>query len=123
NRLAQNGFAVQFLRYEPDAATLHARLCQLGGGEGLRAVCIIGACDAAVIKKCFAVPVVLCGACIPAEFPSVVWDLQAAARESVAYLIDLGHRNIAMLCGPGTTQNEFALLAEGYESAHQMADV
>jgi DNA-binding LacI/PurR family transcriptional regulator len=116
--LAKNGFSVQILGVGEDPREDQARLQQLLRQGHIEGICAIGPCfepyRALIADKCL---VVTSCTFSPLKSPWVGQDIRTVSRECVKYLLDRGHRQIAMVCGAAIDQSAFGLFAEGYRQA------
>jgi DNA-binding LacI/PurR family transcriptional regulator len=121
--LAQRSFAVQILTIGQNPREDRQRLRALLSQSELRGVLSIGAClepygdllaDTRVVTSC---------SFYPTQFPWVGDDVSLACRQSVEYLLDNGHRRIAMICGSWVDGEAFAAFARGFVEAMSGAQV
>jgi DNA-binding LacI/PurR family transcriptional regulator len=116
--LAKKGFSVQILGVGENPADDQARLQRLLQQGHIEGICAIGTCfepyRSLVTDKLL---VVSSCSFSPLAAPWVGPDIRAVSRECVKYLIDRGHRQIAMVCGSGIDQAAFGIFAAGYRDA------
>jgi GntR family transcriptional regulator, arabinose operon transcriptional repressor len=118
---AAHGFSVQILGLGEDVEKDRMRLQSLLSRGELEGLLTIGHCldphrdllsDIPLVTSCtFAVD----------RLPWVGNDVRLAAFELTRHLIEHGHENIAMICGPWMDREGFSLFAEGYRDAFAAA--
>jgi DNA-binding LacI/PurR family transcriptional regulator len=122
--LAKRGFSVQILGVGENPTEDQGRLARLLDQGHIDGICAIGPCfepyRPIVTNK---IPVVSSCSFSPLTLPWVGQDVRAVSRECVKYLIDRGHRQIAMVCGSTIDQAAFAIFANGYREAFAEADL
>jgi DNA-binding LacI/PurR family transcriptional regulator len=122
--LAKRGFSVQILGVGENPTEDQARLSRLLDQGHIDGICAIGPCfepyRAVVGQK---IAVVSSCSFSPLTLPWVGQDVRAVSRECVKYLIDRGHRQIAMVCGSTIDQAAFAVFANGYREAFAEANL
>lgn len=119
--LARQGFTVQILGLGADERTDRVRLEQLASRQDLEGICTIGPCLEPYRDLVGRVPIVY-SCCFYAEnVPLVRQDVREVTRESVQYLVERGHRNIALLCGSWVDQKAFAIFVDGYREVFKAA--
>jgi GntR family transcriptional regulator, arabinose operon transcriptional repressor len=122
--LAKKGFSVQILgvgENPPDDRARLQRLLQQGHIDG---ICAIGTCFEAY-RSLVSDKFLVVSSCSfsPLAAPWVGQDIRAVSRECVKYLVDRGHRQIAMVCGSTIDQAAFAIFASGYRDAFAEASL
>jgi len=122
--LAKKGFSVQILGVGENPPDDQARLQRLLEQGHIDGICAIGTCfepyRSMVMDKFL---VVSSCSFSPLTAPWVGQDIRAVSRECVKYLIDRGHRQIAMVCGSTIDQAAFAIFAAGYREAFAEASL
>jgi GntR family transcriptional regulator, arabinose operon transcriptional repressor len=122
--LANKGFSVQILGVGENPSDDQARLKRLLDQGHIDGICAIGPCfepyRALAGDK---IPVISSCSFSPLKSPWVGQDIRAVSRECVKYLIDRGHRQIAMVCGSSIDQAAFAIFANGYREAFAAAQL
>lgn len=122
--LAKQGFAVQILGVGESANEDEARLRRLLHHGRIDGICAIGTCFEPY-RRLVPDGFVVAGSCTFSPLPSpwVGQDVRAVSRESVKYLLDRGHRDIAMVCSAGIDQQAFGVFAAGYRDAFAEASL
>jgi LacI family transcriptional regulator len=115
--LANAGFAVQMLGVGENEADDRARLRRFIQQDNFEGICAIDACIEPYRHMLSDVLVVSSCSFYPLASPWVGQDVRAVARECVQYLLDRGHREIAMICSAAIDQKAFGVFAEGYREA------
>jgi len=116
--LAKQGFAVQILGVGENFHEDQTRLRRLLHQGRINGICAIGNCFEpyrSLVPEGFLVA----SSCTfsPLVSPWVGQDVRAVSRESVKYLLERGHRHIAMVCSAGIDQEAFGVFAAGYREA------
>jgi len=119
NRLSHLGFTVQIVSVGKDLAADRQRLHQLSHMVDLDGICTIGACLRNYYALLPSIPIVESCTFYPSMLPSVATDVREVARASVAYLLQHGHRRIAVLGGPWLDAQAFGLIATGTRDAYE----
>ena len=122
--LAKKGFSVQILGVGENPPDDQARLQRLLEQGHIDGICAIGNCfepyRPMVMDK---ILVVSSCSFSPLKAPWVGQDIRAVSRGCVKYLIDHGHRQIAMVCGSTIDQAAFGIFAAGYREAFAEASL
>ncbi len=121
--LSREGFAVQFLSVGGDADEDRARLRRLVNQGRINGICTIGDCFEPFRGLVPNIPIVSSCSFNPLPAPWVGADVQAAAYASVKYLLDRGHREIAMVCRQAVDSKAFSTFVAGYREAFASASV
>ena len=116
--LAKQSFSVQILGVGENPQEDQTRLRRLLTHGRIGGIGAIGACfepyrqlvpdNFLVVTSCTFSPM---------KPPWVGQDVKAVSRESVKYLLDRGHREIAMVCSAGIDQEAIGIFAAGYRDA------
>lgn len=115
--LADHGFIVQILGLGQDRRSDSARLNHLVTGQDLKGMIAIGPCLEPYRDALGGLPTVFTGYFYSTLRPHVGDDVREVCRESISHLIEQGHRDIAVLCGPRLDPHGFGLFVEGYRKA------
>jgi DNA-binding LacI/PurR family transcriptional regulator len=119
--LARQGFTVQMLTVgenpEEDEGNLD-RLLQQGQIAG---ICAIGSCFEPYRRLVPNIPSVASCTFVPLASPWVGQDIRGVSFDLVRYLVDRGHRDIALVCSAAIDQSAFAVFAKGYREAFAAA--
>ena len=122
--LAQRGFTVQLTTLVRNVSEDRARLTQvIENAHDLRGAIVLGRSFEPYHDLFADVTVVTMATFRPTVLPWVGVDVPRACRESVAHLIEHGHRRVAMVCGPGIDQDALAGFLQGYREAHDQAGI
>jgi DNA-binding LacI/PurR family transcriptional regulator len=119
--LTKEGFTVQILSVGRDPAADRSRLLGLKSRGNLEGILTIDGCLEPYTDLTAGVPVVASCSFHSNIRPWVGQDTQVACRELIKHLIERGHRDIAMVCGPWIDGQAFGLFARGYQEAFAQA--
>jgi LacI family transcriptional regulator len=114
---AAHGFSVQILGLGEDVDKDRLRLQSLMNRGELEGVISIGHCFDAYRDLLGDVPLATSCTFTVDQLPWVGNDVRLASFELTKHLVDRGHENIAMICGPWMDRDGFSLFAEGYRDA------
>jgi DNA-binding LacI/PurR family transcriptional regulator len=115
--LAQENFTVQILSVGQDTSVDRSRLMSLKRHGGLEGILTIGPCLEPYADILSGEPVVASCSFHSNITPWVGQDAHVACRDLIKHLIQEGHRDIAMMCGPWVDGQAFGLFARGYQEA------
>lgn len=115
--LGQRGFAVQILSVGQNPRDDRQRLRTLLAQADLKGVLSLGSCTEPYADLLAETRVVTSCSFYPNLFPWVGDDVSLACRTSVEYLLEKGHRRIAMICGSWIDGRAFAAFARGFVEA------
>jgi len=115
--LARDGFSVQILGCGENEEEDRARIARLGQQDHLEGICVIGSCLENHRHLLPQVPVVTSCTFYPLAAPWVGQDVKQASRDAVKYLLDRGHRDVALVCSPAIDQKAFGVFVGGYKAA------
>jgi DNA-binding LacI/PurR family transcriptional regulator len=119
--LANEGFAMQIASLGQDTAKDRSRLLAYVRNDSVSGVLTIGPCLEPYREIFTDIPVVTSCTFCATSTPWVGEDVGVVCRESVAYLLENGHIDIAMVCGPWIDGAGFAAFAKGYQEAFSTA--
>jgi LacI family transcriptional regulator len=119
--LGREGFSVQIMGVGEDIGSDRARLSRLVQQEDLQGICAIGSCLEPYRPLLPEVPTVTSCTFYPLPGPWAGQDVCEASREALKYLLDLGHRDVALVCSGAIDQRAFAVFVEGYKAAYRQA--
>lgn len=118
NAVKAHGYHVTFNPVGPDPAQFKAAIrgaeARMVGGMLLLPIDVHFDDETELFELCGAVPFVQLIAMPGSKVPSVVVDQVAGAQMAVQHLIDLGHTQIAHVCGPATHVDAITR-AEGWQ--------
>lgn len=117
--LTDRGFTVRVMGLGSDPKQDYARLKQALSDEDLEGICAIGPCLEPFRPLIRSVPVAVSATFHPIEGLWVGLDMRRVIDESTAYLLERGHRDVALVCGPWVDQAGMADMAQGYRQAHE----
>jgi GntR family transcriptional regulator, arabinose operon transcriptional repressor len=122
--LAKQGFTVQILGVGENAEDDQVHLRRLVRNGRINGICAIGNCFESY-RRLVPGEVLVASSCTfsPLQSPWVGQDVRSVSRESVKYLLDRGHRHIAMVCSAGIDQAAFSIFAAGYRDAFAEASI
>jgi DNA-binding LacI/PurR family transcriptional regulator len=115
--LAHEHFTVQILSVGQDTTVDRSRLLSLIRHGKLEGILSIGPClepYADIIEAC---PVIASCSFHSNIKPWVGQNAEVVSHDLVTHLIEVGHRDIAMVCGPWVDGQGFGLFARGYQKA------
>lgn len=115
--LAKEGFAMQIASLGQDAGKDRSRLMSFVRNDNINGVLTIGPCLEPYREIFSDIPVVTSCTFCPTSSPWVGEDVGIVSRDSVAHLLENGHTDIAMVCGPWIDGAGFAAFAKGYQEA------
>jgi LacI family transcriptional regulator len=118
---AAHGFTVQILGMGEDVEKDRLRLLSLLGRGELEGMLTIGRCLDPHRDLVADIPLVTSCTFSVDQLPWIGNDVRLAANEMTRHLLERGHENIAMLCGPWMDRGGFSLFAEGYRQAFEAA--
>jgi len=119
---AAHGFTVQILGLGEDVDKDRLRLQSLIGRGELEGIVTIGHCLDPYRDLIGEIPLVTSCTFTVDQLPWVGNDVRLASYELTRHLIERGHENIAMICGPWMDRDGFSLFAEGYRDAFVAID-
>lgn len=115
--LGSKGYRVQILGLGVDENLDQMRLRSLSRQSDVNAVCAIDLSLQPYLNHLPQVPIVSTRLSSDPNLISVGPNWVEGARICVCHLLENGHRNIAMICGPGLDPEIFARLSAGYREA------
>jgi GntR family transcriptional regulator of arabinose operon len=115
--LAQRHFTVQLLTVGQNPRSDRQRLQTVLVQDEPCAAVTIGPCLETYADLFARIPVVTSCSFNRGSFPWVGVDVAQVCREAIAYLLEHGHRQIAMLCGSWIDGKAFASFSRGYRQA------
>jgi DNA-binding LacI/PurR family transcriptional regulator len=121
--LARKGFIVQMLGVGENAAEDVPRLQRMGAQSDLEGICTIGPCLEPYRYVLENIPLATSCTFNPLASPWVGQDVREVSRSCVKYLLDRGHRDIAMVCSADLNPREVGVFVKGYQEAFAEADL
>jgi GntR family transcriptional regulator of arabinose operon len=116
-RLGERGYALQVLGLGSNEGFSRERVQQLSQRKDLDGFIAMGPCADPYQDLLPRLPIVQFSVWHSGTLPSVGADITANCREAIEYLLDYGHRDISLICGPWLDSQAFALFANGYRDA------
>jgi DNA-binding LacI/PurR family transcriptional regulator len=123
SHLTARGFTSQILGFGLDSVADRKRLRELGLRDDLEGICTIGPCLDPYRDELPDVPIVTSCTYGPNSATWVGSNTRAACKSLVNYLLDHGHRQIALVCSSELREDAFGLLAQAFTEAFDTAGV
>jgi DNA-binding LacI/PurR family transcriptional regulator len=121
--LARRHFTAQLLTVGQSPRSDRQRLQSVLAQDEPRAALTIGPCLESFADLFARIPVVTSCSFYRGSFPWVGVDIAQVCRDAIAYLLERGHRQIAMLCGSWIDGEAFASFSRGYRQAMAQANI
>ena len=120
--LARRHFTVQLLTVGQSPRSDRQRLQAVLAQDEPRGALAIGPCLEYFGDLFPRIPVVTSCSFYRGSLPWVGVDIAQVCREAIAYLLERGHREIAMVCGSWIDGEAFASFSRGYREAMEQAN-
>jgi GntR family transcriptional regulator, arabinose operon transcriptional repressor len=115
--LARKGFRVHIMSLGADDKHDRIRLARLFERGDLEGICAVGPCIDGYRDLLTSIPLVNSCTFLPDAKPWVGVNMEEVTYTSVGYMLDRGHKSVAMICGSWIDSRAFSAFAKGYRRA------
>jgi len=114
------GFTSQIIRLDENSEETGKKILRaISSTEDIEGFCAIGFDPSLHMQALRGIPVVTTGIYAPVESPWIGISAVADSADAIRYLLDHGHRRIALLCGPWVGNSYFADFVKGFKQAYE----
>jgi GntR family transcriptional regulator, arabinose operon transcriptional repressor len=117
--LADLGFSVQIMSIGRNEQQDQARLIQTVARHRIEGICSIGTCPDSCRTSAGNVPLVTACTFVPHPKPWVGMSIEDATYLGVGRMLEVGHQQVAVVCGPWVDSPALRAFADGARAAHR----